>query len=351
MGITDREANVYDNSEIITNCYKQGGSMKKSCIGSAVTVFLLAFAVMGSAWGDATYSSNGYLHLYVVDVPGDGVYEANLKATDGSGREFVLINARQIAPGPEISATFAWDTGILHIPNLAMYGVSNDIKYVEVELDLMPDSDPMKFRVTGVYGKQLGSDDRGPQGPAGPTGATGPQGPQGDKGDKGDKGDTGATGATGTQGPTGPAGATGAQGPQGPAGPTGATGPQGPAGNPATDTKSVIIRDTYSSVHVPWGTAYVDTYLECPDGYAMYGNGGVCDTETSSAAGEWLFGVWIPEPFCQAVSFQPVGSTTEGRLGNLHYYPKGITVRMNVGFHLYTGGAYGYPAVYCMKIE
>ncbi|MHB8880868.1 MAG: hypothetical protein ACYC69_05060 [Thermodesulfovibrionales bacterium] len=222
----------------------------KGYIGSGVMVVFL-FLAIGSAWGDATYSSDGNIHLYMVDVSGDGMYDAYLRATDSTGLEFQLTSAQQAAPGPGIVATFAWETGILSIPKLAMNGVSNDTKYVDVDLELIPGSDPMRFRVKGVYGLQVGVDDRGPEGPRGPqgdpgatgaTGATGPMGlmglpgPMGPTGPQGLTGSTGATGATGPQGaigPTGPIGPQGIQGPIGPqgvAGATGATGPQGPVG-------------------------------------------------------------------------------------------------------------------------
>jgi hypothetical protein len=173
---------------------------KKGYIGSAIMVVLLVLTVMGSAWGDATYSSDGELHLNLVDVPGDGMYEIYLQATDSSGQEFKLKNALQLTPGPGIAATFAIETGILHIPKLTVYGVSNSTKYEEVELELIPGSNPMRFKVKGVNPLQLGADDRGPMGPQGPQGATGlsgPTGPPGTPGTNGTDGTNGATGATG----------------------------------------------------------------------------------------------------------------------------------------------------------
>lgn len=187
-------------------------NVKKGFIDSIVMVVFLVMTTMGTAWGDATYSSGGYIHLYSVAVSGDGQYEAYLQATDSSGQEFNLQSVWQVTPGVNIAATFAWETGILHIPKLAMYAVSNSTKYAEVEMELIPASDPMRFRVKSVYGLQIGVDDRGPQGD---TGDTGPQGP------------TGATGLQGMAGPIGPQGLTGATGPQGP---QGIQGIQGPAG-------------------------------------------------------------------------------------------------------------------------
>ncbi|TAN41309.1 MAG: collagen-like protein [Nitrospirae bacterium] len=161
-----------------------------------------------------------------------------------------------------------------------MSGVSNDTKYVEVDLEFIPGSDPMRFRVKGVYGLQVGVDDRGPMGPRGPQGDPGAAGPQGIQGVAGPTGPQGPIGLTGATGPTGPAGTdgktvlngsgvpdnvtvgadgdfyidtagntlygpkngglwgagvslvgpTGAAGPIGPIGPTGATGPIGPIG-------------------------------------------------------------------------------------------------------------------------
>ncbi|MHB8880296.1 MAG: hypothetical protein ACYC69_02165 [Thermodesulfovibrionales bacterium] len=203
---------------------------KKGCIGSAVMVALLVLMAMGSAWGDATYSSDGNLHLYMVDVPGSGMYDVYLKATDSTGQEFILTSAQETAPGLGIVAAFNWETGILSIQRLAMNGVSNSTKYVDADLELIPGSDPMRFKVKGVYGLQIGVDDRGPIGPRGPQGLQGDAGPAGAQGPTGATGAIGAVGAAGPQGPTGPTGATGAAGPQGPAGPAGAAGPQGPTG-------------------------------------------------------------------------------------------------------------------------
>ncbi|MHB8882445.1 MAG: hypothetical protein ACYC69_13160 [Thermodesulfovibrionales bacterium] len=202
-------------------------------ISSAVMAVLLVFMVMGNAWGDATYSSDGNLHLYMVDVPGSGMYDAYFKATDSSGQEFELASAQLVASGLGIVATFSWETGILSIQGLAMNGVSNNTKYVDADLELIPGSDPMRFKVKGVYGLQIGVDDRGPEGPRGPkgdTGATGATGPQGIQGVAGPQGPIGLTGATGPQGSVGLTGLTGPTGPQGPIGLTGATGPQGSVG-------------------------------------------------------------------------------------------------------------------------
>jgi len=309
--------------------------LKRWCKGLAVMSVLIVLAAVGTAWGDATYSSNGELHLSPVDVPGYGMYDVYLMATDSTGQKFVLKSVSQIAPGLGAVATYDPATGKLHIPYLVMTVVNNTAKYAEVELELVPNSDPIRFKVTGVLGLQIGSDDRGPQGVAGPIGTTGLQGP------------------IGLTGPTGPTGATGAASTV--PGPTGATGAQGPAGAPATDTKAVnIISDSWPWVNVPWGTPYVDTYRECPSGYAMYGAGGTCNTADSANCGAWIVQdfIWAAAPYCQAVSFETVGSATVGILGS-HYYPKGITVRMNVGVgeHACAYGAYGAPSVYCMKIE
>ncbi|TAN41308.1 MAG: collagen-like protein [Nitrospirae bacterium] len=263
-------------------------------------VVLLVLTAMGSAWGDATYSSDGNIHLYMVDVSGDGMYDAYLKATDSTGMEFQLTSAQQAVPGPGIVATFAWETGILSIPKLAMNGVSNDTKYVDVDLELIPGSDPMRFKVKGVYGLQVGVDDRGPEGPRGPqgnpgatgdtgpmgptgvTGATGPTGPQGAIGPQGLIGPIGPQGIQGVAGPTGLTGATGATGPMGPIGlpgpigPTGATGatgatgsagPQGPQGPPIATAFAV---NTAYSPYIYWGGTDATVDCTCPAGYILY---------------------------------------------------------------------------------
>jgi hypothetical protein len=180
-------------------------------------------------------------------------------------------------------------------------------------------------------------------GAEGPQGEPGPVGPQGAKGDKGDQGIQGPQGLKGDPGPQGPQGATGVQGPVGP------TGPQGPPGDSATDTKSVAIRFKDNHFSIPWGTASADGYLECPAGYAVYQWGGTCNTADSS--GCTFLGA--SAPYCQVVSFQSVGVPVEGTLGvapNARYYPKGLTLRMNVGAH-FCPQAKGFATIYCMKIE
>ncbi len=205
---------------------------------------LLVLAATGTAWGDATYSRDWYLHLSPVDVPGTGMYDAYLMATDTSGQEFVLKSASQMAAGLVVAATFDITTGKVHIPYLTIYGVSNMTKYAKVELQLVPNSDPMRFRVVSVTDLQLASDDRGPQGPEGPVGPDGPPGEPGPQGPIGPPGPQGATGATGPAGPAGPQGATGATGPAGPEGPQGATGATGPAGPAGISQYELISTDT-----------------------------------------------------------------------------------------------------------
>jgi hypothetical protein len=226
---------------------------KKGYIGSVVMVALLVLTAMGSAWGDATYTSGGNLHLYIVDVPGSGMYDAYLKATDSTGQEFELSSAQEVSPGPGIAATFSWETGILSIPKLAMFGVSNDTKYVDVDLELIPGSNPMRFKVKGVYGLQIGVDDRGPEGPRGPQGLQGAAGATGPTGATGVPGPIGLTGATGPQGLIGLTGETGPQGPIGLTGPEGPTGPQGAAG--------LIDKASIESVHCP-----LTRFCYCPIG-------------------------------------------------------------------------------------
>ena len=147
---------------------------KRLSKGLVVMSLLFVLGAMGTAWGEAAYTYNsgygsyGVLDLPVVNVRGDGgMFDASLMATDSTGQEFVLQSLSQIIPGPGVVATYDMTTGILHIPNLAIYGVSNTTKYAEVEMQLVPNSNPMRFRVISVIGVQLGSDDRGPQGPRG----------------------------------------------------------------------------------------------------------------------------------------------------------------------------------------
>ena len=177
-------------------------------------------------------------------------------------------------------------------------------------------------------------------GPQGATGATGPQGPQGIKGDKGD---------------------TGATGPQGPQGPQGATGATGPAGSSATDTKTVLVgtnSDDYGScqygsdmsgqcLYVAWGNGWADADVTCPAGYAMYGSSENCDTEFSAECMD----SGIQFPFCQAVSFQRIGSPITATTAAGRPYISGQKFRMNVGAHGCTSGAQGWIKVHCMKVE
>lgn len=177
----------------------------------------------------------------------------------------------------------------------------------------------------------------------GATGLTGPQGPQGIQGPQGP---TGATGATGPAGPMGPIGPQGIQGPKGDTGATGAV------GDPATDTKGVFVTHRMQDITVPYLTTHADAYLECPAGYAYYAANGHCNTYDSAACYELLV---IPTPFCQAVSFQIIPDEPSikviGSFPDYRFYPSAVTIRMNVGAHLCTSGAYGSAMLYCMKVE
>ncbi|TAN40032.1 MAG: collagen-like protein, partial [Nitrospirae bacterium] len=140
------------------------------------------------------------------------------------------------------------------------------------------------FKVKGVYGLQVGVDDRGPMGPRGPkgdtgaAGAAGPMGPAGSQGPIGLAGATGATGPMGPQGvvgpmgPQGPAGAAGSQGPIGLTGPAGAAGPQGPAGV-INDAAVVELECNWSWCKCPSPMKVLNYGVKCPDpAYAGLGN-------------------------------------------------------------------------------
>jgi len=170
----------------------------------------------------------------------------------------------------------------------------------------------------------------------------GPQGEKGEKGDKGDKGDSPVLTWSEDQIVI-----------DGVAGPhlTGPQGPPGPPGAPASDTKAVQ-STSVTGYHpqtgiytVPYLIPYIDVYLECPSGYALYGCGGECGTWFSDVCAA-NFGT----PFCHALSFQCVGQPTHTKIGDVPY-PKGDTVRMAAGVHFCIGGASGNPRIYCMKIE
>jgi hypothetical protein len=286
--------------------------VKMGYVGLAVTVALLVFTAWGSAWGDATYSSDGALHLYIVDVPGDGMYDAYLKAMDSSGQEFELTSASKVAPGLGIAATFTMDTGILNIPKLAMYGVSNSTKYAEVEMELIPSSDPMRFRVKGVYGLQIGVDDRGPMGPQGPTGLTGATGPQG------------PAGANGTNGAQGPQGAAGANGTNGTNGADGDQGPQGPAG--VINKAGIVTVNCSDTVcYCPSGKELLNYSVECPaDAYAGLFN---CWSATYSLRNTWVYSMsegytqGSMQAFCMKEVWDCIGSRSFSEVN-----PKSITL-------------------------
>ena len=140
--------------------------------------------------------------------------------------------------------------------------ISLEVTAMQVEVDLVVDTDPSVISVETAVGPQgppgvpgpqgipgppgVGVPGKpGPPGPAGVPGAIGPEGPEGpagpastEPGPPGPPGADGADGLPGAQGPPGadstvpgpqgPAGATGAQGPQGNPGATGPTGPAGP---------------------------------------------------------------------------------------------------------------------------
>jgi hypothetical protein len=251
--------------------------MKKS-MGWFKGLGLISFLVLatnGPAWGEATYhSADGILHLSPV-ASGDGLYDAYLSTTDSTGQEFLVKSVSRIDSGPEAVAGYDGATGRLSIPYLVSYGGSETPIYQEVELELIPQSNPSRFMVTRVIGLQIGNKwpqgpqgdtgPAGPQGAVGPTGATGATGPQGAVGPTGPQGVAGPMGATGPQGPAGPVGATGATGLTGATGPAGPQGPQGPAG--VIDRAGIATVDCVNSMdcYCPFGMELLNYGVTCPD--------------------------------------------------------------------------------------
>jgi hypothetical protein len=118
----------------------------------------------------------------------------------------------------------------------------------------------------------------------------------------------------------------------------GATGPQGPKGDTGPSATLDLTR-TIASVSVPFGTAYVDTKVSCPDGYAMYNHIELCDWFGSGACGSGL------TPFCQVVSFHEIN------IGGAAQYIQYHTVRTAVAAHLCLTGANATLVAFCMKAQ
>lgn len=157
----------------------------------------------------------------------------------------------------------------------------------------------------------------------------------------------GATGLTGPQGPIGP------MGPPGPPGPPGATGEQGPAGDPASDSMAVatLEENPYALISVPYLQVSGSATITCPDGYALYSWAARCRTDDSDQCGEWILGIWVPEPYCQVVTFDGgVQTFLNNGIAAYPIYPTGVTVTMYVGPHFCGHGAYGGVDGFCMKI-
>jgi hypothetical protein len=260
--------------------------MKNSICIVSLTVITVLFLVAGATavWGEATYFSTGKIHLYPVDVAGDGLYEAYLNETDSTGQAFVLESINSVISGEPAVATFDGATGKLHIPKLVLYGVGITTKYAEVDMELVPGSDPMIFQVTRVIGLYLG-DDRGPQGPKGAKGDAGIQGLKGDTGDKGDKGDTGLQGLKGDPGVPGTPGTPGAPGLKGDKGDTGDKGDKGDTGDTgAPGPSGVSGYEIVTSGNTCGPLSTCKTSLSCPAGKTVISGGAAQPTGYSALA-------------------------------------------------------------------
>lgn len=110
--------------------------------------------------------------------------------------EFALQGGTLNVTTAETPSVYTTD-GKVHIPVLAANS-SGTTQYYDVELEIVPGTNPLKLKVSKASQAHLAT---GAQGPKGDTGATGPQGLTGAAGATGATGSTGATGATGPLNP------------------------------------------------------------------------------------------------------------------------------------------------------
>lgn len=174
----------------------------------AVAVFSLMALIVGAgnSWAAATYSSTtGALHIPAVDIQGSGAYDVDLLLSGSNpggfqvNMEFALQGGTLNVTTAETPSVYTTD-GKVHIPVLAANS-SGTTQYYDVELEIVPGTNPLKLKVSKASQAHLATGAQGPKGDTGATGATGAAGPQGLTGAAGATGATGVTGATGPLNP------------------------------------------------------------------------------------------------------------------------------------------------------
>jgi|GEM_PF-6349751 len=180
--------------------------MKRSLAYLLNAAFLLFFALffIDTAGAASHYSSaTGSLHVESLDASGYGIWDAEMQATE-AGRDFdssLTFELTSLPPCPafaEIPAVLIFGEQIkINIPFLLSTNLDGSSQFHNVTMELVPDTDPVLFRIISIDPPMSTMTLQGPKGDKGDTGATGPQGA------------TGATGAQGEQGLQGSAGIDG----------------------------------------------------------------------------------------------------------------------------------------------
>ncbi len=154
--------------------------MKKGLALLIAVVSFVSFSIFmydGEGWAAATFStSSGTLHIQVLNVTGDGAYEARLLISEGDGIEFVMQSIIPASQSSLVPAVYNPWIGRMTIPVVwVTYSETGDVEPLEVTLQAVTGSDPLRFKVISI----VDINPRGEQGPQGPTGPQGPAGPPG----------------------------------------------------------------------------------------------------------------------------------------------------------------------------
>ncbi len=136
---------------------------KNSRVLFATAVCLITLIFVTESFAVTTYSSiTGILHVEGANVPGDGVYDAHLgmSGTNFSeilvSDEFVLQDAVNETTPILVPSTFYADSGMLHLPVVAVTDGQIVTQYLELEMMHITGSQPMRFQVTSVSPADLG---------------------------------------------------------------------------------------------------------------------------------------------------------------------------------------------------
>jgi len=95
-------------------------------------------------------------------VPGDGVFDADLGMSGMNFteilvfNEFVLLNAANETNPIPVPSLFNADSGMVHIPVVAVTDGNIVTQYLTVEMIYIAGTDPMRFQVTSVSPADLG---------------------------------------------------------------------------------------------------------------------------------------------------------------------------------------------------